>query len=88
MCKLDEDHVDDRYSIIIFKIPDIKTQIQRAFTITNDNLTIELFSYARKYRQLHQENVFSSLFFVKYVSDKCYNQNVEGSTQLDDFQSV
>lgn len=70
------DDIEDKDSVFIVKIPDCKTRVQRVFTITNDQPSVDLFQLIRKYRELRPSNFGSSNFFIKYLAGKCMKQNV------------
>lgn len=64
--------IEDVGSVLIVKVPDSKTDIQRTFTVTNLDY-IELF---RKYARLRPSHASNRRFFVKYRNGKCNNQVV------------
>lgn len=73
--------IEDRGSILIIRIPDSKTAIQRTFVVdgktTND---INVMEICRKYAALRPKNVGHQRFFVYYRAGKCTTQVVGKNT--------
>lgn len=66
------DNIEDKDSILIVKVPDTKTNIDRVFTVSNLNY-IEIY---RKYAALRPRNATSRRLFLKYQNKRCVNQVV------------
>lgn len=66
------DDIEDKGSILIVKVPDTKTNIQRTFTVSN----LDYIDIYRKYAALRPSYVTSRRLFLKYQNNRCVNQVV------------
>lgn len=80
-CRKDElrlmtmDDIEDLGSILLVKIPDSKTKIERSFTVTSGD-GLNLLEYYRKYALLRPQHTKHKQFFVHYRGGKCSTQVV------------
>lgn len=77
MCLKD---IEDRGSFLIVRIPNTKTNIQRTFTVIDEDNDIHYLEVCRKYFGLRPQNATSQHLFLKYQNGKCSNQVVGKGT--------
>lgn len=88
-CRRDElvrmtiDDIEDVGSILIIKLPDTKTNMQRTFIVSKSEY-IELY---RKYFVLRPPNASSKRLFLKYHRGRCFNQ-VVGINKIGEMPSL
>lgn len=69
--------IEDKETILIIRIPEIKNGTERVFTISNPtNSKIDDLAYIRKYIALRPPMMDTSRFFLKYANNKCTKQPV------------
>lgn len=66
------DDIEDKNSILIVKVPDTKTNVQRIFTVSN----LDYIDIYRKYAILRPSYATSPRLFLKYKNKRCFNQVV------------
>lgn len=66
------DDIEDKNSILIVKVPDTKTNIQRIFTVSN----LDYIEIYRKYVAHRPSCATSRRLFLKYKNKRCFNQVV------------
>ncbi|XP_023313162.1 uncharacterized protein LOC111693184 [Anoplophora glabripennis] len=72
LTKMSVDDIEDKGSILIVKVPDTKTNIQRIFTVSN----LDYIDIYRKYVALRPSYASSRRLFLKYQNKRCINQVV------------
>lgn len=79
LCKMRIDDVEDKNSVIIVKIPDVKNKNRnhRTFAIIdNERENIHAIGMVKRYMRLRPKHSESKRFFVRYHMGKCVNQVV------------
>ncbi|XP_069701502.1 trichohyalin-like isoform X3 [Periplaneta americana] len=71
LCQMSLNNIQDLGTTLVVKIPNTKTNIPRTFTIVGEYL-----NFYRKYVALRPTNISHERLFIKYTSDKCFNQPV------------
>ncbi|KAJ8973037.1 hypothetical protein NQ317_004061 [Molorchus minor] len=72
LTKMTVDDIEDKYSILIVKVPDTKTNIQQIFTVSN----LDYIDVYRKYAALRPSYAASHRLIFKYKNQRCFNQVV------------
>lgn len=72
MCNITLNNIEDKSTILIIKIPDTKTHIERTFIVVGEN-NLKLF---KKYLNLRPENIPHQRLFIFYKNGKCTKQPV------------
>lgn len=81
LVKLTIDNVEDQRSILIIRIPDSKTKIERTFVVDGKTTNgLNLGEIYRKYAALRPTKVDHRRFFVLYKNGKCTSQVVGKNT--------
>jgi integrase len=72
---------EERDGLIIVKLPQTKTHIQRSFVVINEpGEKVHNLDIYHKYRNLRPNNARSSHFFLNYRNGKCTNQVIGKGT--------
>jgi hypothetical protein len=72
---------EERDGLIIVKLPQTKTHIQRSFVVINQpDEEVHYLDIYHKYRNLRPNNARSSHFFLNYRNGKCINQVIGKGT--------
>lgn len=72
LVKMMTNNVEDMGTVLIVKVPDTKTHVERTFTVSK----LEYIETYRKYLALRPKNVTTNRLFLKYYNGRCYNQPV------------
>ncbi|KAK5639946.1 hypothetical protein RI129_010757 [Pyrocoelia pectoralis] len=72
LTKMTVDDIEDKNSILIVKVPDTKTNLQRIFTVSN----LDYIDIYRKYAALRPSCATTRRLFLKYQNNRCFNQVV------------
>lgn len=69
------DDIEDKGSILIIKIPNTKTHIERTFIVSRGGEeNLDYISFYRKYVGLRPPNSTTRRFFLRYKNGQCVNQ--------------
>ncbi|XP_031335256.1 uncharacterized protein LOC116165099 [Photinus pyralis] len=81
LIKLTLHDIQDNGDILVVKIPDSKTKMQRRFVITNETISgTSVHGIYRKYVSLRSVKTEHTRFFVNYVKGKCTTQVIGKNT--------
>lgn len=83
------DDIEDKGAVLLVRIPDSKTHIQRRFTVIGETgiTNLNLLDIYRKYATLRPKNANSRHFFLSYRNGKCTKQ-VIGINTLSKIPSI
>lgn len=75
------DDIEDKGSILIIKIPNTKTHIERTFIVSRGGEeNLDYISFYRKYVRLRPPNSTTRRFFLRYKNGQCVNQVIGVNT--------